>query len=158
MRNLMIGCAVAAVVALSATTEARVPARLTHPAPLKIVATKLREVGVASWYGMESAGLTATGEVFDMNALTAAHRTLPLNCTIKVTNLNNGRSVVLRVNDRGPNVGCRLLDVSRAAAERLGFVRVGTARVQLHVLRYPKGYVAPSDPSNLTVSCAAPPA
>ena len=93
------------------------------------------EEGVASWYGEPFHGRrTASGEVYDMNALTAAHPTLPLPTRVRVTNLENGRSVVLRINDRGPFVGGRILDASRRAAQALGFYRQGTARVRVENL------------------------
>jgi rare lipoprotein A len=96
------------------------------------------QVGRASWYGGEFDGRpTASGETFDMNALTAAHRTLPLGTWIEVTNLDNGRRAELRVNDRGPFVEGRILDVSRAAARRLGFLVGGTARVKIVVTAPP---------------------
>jgi rare lipoprotein A len=100
------------------------------------------ELGLASWYGEESSGVTASGEAFDKKELTAAHRTLPLGSKIEVTNLRNNRSLVLRVNDRGPNVTGRLLDVSKAAAERLGFVGSGRTPVRVRVLSLPKQYLA----------------
>jgi len=88
--------------------------------------------GIASWYGDDFHGrLTSNGEVFDMNRLTAAHPTLPLPSLVRVTNLNTGRSAVLRVNDRGPFVSNRIIDLSRAAARQLGFLKQGTARVQV---------------------------
>ena len=155
MRKLMTGLAVVAVVALSARTEAHVPEQYAHAAPLRVVPLGVTQVGWASWYGLESAGKTASGEAYDIKGLTAAHRTLPLNSKIKVTNLNNGRSVVVRINDRGPNVRGRLLDVSRAAAERLGFIHAGKARVRLSVVRYPTGYVAQPNDGPLLTSCAA---
>lgn len=103
--------------------------------------TKL-QVGVASWYGEECAGNpTASGEIFDMNGLTAAHRVLPLGTRIRVTNLRNNKSVVLRVNDRGPGVPGRLLDVSVEAARRLGFKGMGLTQVQIEVVDYPKGHL-----------------
>jgi rare lipoprotein A len=142
MRNLVIGCAVAALVALSARSEARVPVRYQTPSPVRWVPLNPIEVGEASWYGDESAGTTASGEPYDSNQLTAAHRNLPFNSKIKVTNLKNGRAVVLRVNDRGPNVAGRLLDVSSKAAQLLGFTQSGRARVRVTLLRYPRGYTA----------------
>jgi rare lipoprotein A len=96
------------------------------------------EMGEASWYGAESVGTTASGELY---ATTAAHRTLPFNSRIRVTNLKNGRAVMVRVNDRGPNVAGRLLDVSETAAERLGFLESGEAPVRITLIRYPKGCV-----------------
>jgi len=90
------------------------------------------ETGVASWYGEDFHGKqTANGEVYNMQALTAAHRTLPLPSIVRVTNLENGRSMRLRVNDRGPYSRGRILDVSKRAADLLGFQRNGTARVRV---------------------------
>ena len=90
------------------------------------------ETGVASWYGPDFHGKsTANGERYDMDALTAAHRTLPMPTIVRVTNLENGRSIKLRVNDRGPYAHGRILDVSRRAAELLGFQNKGTARVRV---------------------------
>lgn len=90
------------------------------------------EVGIASWYGPQFNGKpTANGEIFDMNGLSAAHKTLPLPSLVEVTNLENGRSMQLRVNDRGPFVDDRIIDLSRAAAEELGVLRPGLARVRV---------------------------
>ncbi len=91
-----------------------------------------REEGMASWYGDDFHGrLTANGEVFDMASLTAAHPTLPMPCYARVTNLGNGKSLVVRVNDRGPYHGNRLIDVSNKAAELLEFKGNGVARVRV---------------------------
>ena len=93
------------------------------------------ERGVASWYGTEFHGLrTATGEAYDMFAMTAAHKTLPLPCYARVTNLANGHSVVVRINDRGPFVSNRIIDLSYTAASRLDMIRNGTAFVQVEAL------------------------
>ena len=93
------------------------------------------ETGIASWYGEQFHGrFTANGEVFDLNGLTAAHHTLPLPSIVQVTNLENGRSLELRVNDRGPFAGARIIDVSRQAAQLLGFERNGTAKVRVRLL------------------------
>ncbi len=90
------------------------------------------EQGVASWYGPDfHGGRTSTGETYDMNAMTGAHPTLPLPAWVRVTNLENGRSVVVRLNDRGPFARGRIIDLSRAAAEQLDMVRAGTARVEV---------------------------
>ena len=95
--------------------------------------------GEASWYGAQLQGhKTASGEPFDPAALTAAHRTLPFGALVKVTNLGNGRSAVVRVNDRGPYAHDRLIDLSRAAAEQLGFIEQGHARVSVEVLELPE--------------------
>lgn len=93
------------------------------------------EVGVASWYGQEFHGRpTSSREVFDMNDMTAAHRTLPFGTHVMVTNLENDRSVVVRINDRGPFVRGRVIDLSYAAARVLGVVGPGTARVRVETL------------------------
>ncbi|WP_111883991.1 septal ring lytic transglycosylase RlpA family protein [Acinetobacter sp. CFCC 11171] len=93
---------------------------------------KFTQTGTASWYGRQFHGRkTASGETFDMNALTAAHRSLPLNCFIRVTNRNNGKSVVVKVNDRGPFHGNRVLDLSYGAAKQLGITSAGTANVSI---------------------------
>src|SRR6202165_1475704 len=101
--------------------------------------TEYREEGVASWYGDDFHGrLTANGEVFDMASLTAAHPTLPMPCYARVTNLSNGKSLIVRVNDRGPYHGNRLIDVSNKAAELLEFKGNGVARVRVeYVARAP---------------------
>lgn len=88
--------------------------------------------GIASWYGADFHGRrTANGEIYNMNALTAAHPTLPLPSYVTVTNLANNRTVLLRVNDRGPYVGGRMIDLSRAAAQALGYDQHGTAQVRV---------------------------
>lgn len=88
------------------------------------------ETGVAGWYGKELHGKkTASGDVFDMEALSAAHRTLPLGTVIRVTNLDNSKSIDVKINDRGPFVKNRILDLSYGAARELGFLANGTARV-----------------------------
>lgn len=93
------------------------------------------ETGIASWYGKDfHGGRTANGEVYNMNELTAAHRTLPMPSLARVTNLDNGRSIVVRINDRGPFARGRIIDVSQRAAELLGFEQMGTAKVRVQVL------------------------
>ncbi|UHT64214.1 septal ring lytic transglycosylase RlpA family protein [Acinetobacter lwoffii] len=93
---------------------------------------KFSQTGTASWYGRQFHGRkTASGETFDMNAMTAAHRSLPLNCYIRVTNRNNGKSVVVKVNDRGPFHGNRVVDLSYGAAKQLGITSAGTAKVSI---------------------------
>lgn len=94
-----------------------------------------RETGIASWYGPKFDGnLTANGEVFDQYGLTAAHRTLPMPSMVRVTNLENGRSIVVRVNDRGPFKNGRIIDLSTRSAQLLGFHRTGTAKVMVEIL------------------------
>ncbi|MEM7679854.1 MAG: septal ring lytic transglycosylase RlpA family protein [Pseudomonadota bacterium] len=93
------------------------------------------ETGIASWYGPQfHRKQTANGEIFDMNEMTAAHRTLQLPSIVRVTNLENGRSLIVRVNDRGPFARGRIIDLSRKSAELLGFKKQGTAKVKVEVL------------------------
>jgi rare lipoprotein A len=95
----------------------------------------MKERGVASWYGDDFHGwVTASGDIYDMHALTAAHRTLPLGTLVRVTNVVNGKHVVIRINDRGPYVNGRILDLSYAAAQRLDMLRDGISAVQLEVV------------------------
>ena len=90
------------------------------------------QTGKASWYGPGFHGKkTSSGERFDMNTLSAAHRTLPIPSYARVTNLSNGKSVIVRINDRGPFHGNRVMDVSKAAAKELGFIHTGTANVKV---------------------------
>lgn len=99
--------------------------------PLTKVAA-FSQSGNASWYGNQFHGRkTASGERYDMYALTAAHRTLPIPSYARVTNTQNGKSVIVRINDRGPFHGSRVMDLSKAAAQRLGFINQGTARVKI---------------------------
>lgn len=94
------------------------------------------EVGVASWYGLEDHGKpTANGEIFDRHLITAAHKTLPLPCFVLVTNLKNGKKLVVRVNDRGPFFENRVIDLSEKAAMILGFHKDGLASVKIQYLR-----------------------
>jgi rare lipoprotein A len=96
------------------------------------------QTGEASWYGEPHHGrTTASGEIYDMNQLTAAHRTLPLGTRVLVTNLRNGRAVEVRINDRGPSVEGRIIDLSFAAAKELGAVPSGTIPVRIRVISQP---------------------
>ena len=101
-----------------------------------------REDGIASWYGYESGRMTANGEVFDPNGLTAAHKYLPIPMFVEVTNLETKKSVIVRVNDRGPfpsdqnpKSGDRIIDLSAWAAQRLGFYGKGTALVRVQAIQ-----------------------
>lgn len=108
----------------------------TPPAPARLGTT---ETGVASWYGVPYHGRrAASGEVYDMEQLTAAHRTLPFQTWLEVTNLSNGKQVDVRINDRGPFVKGRILDLSQAAARDIDMLRAGTARVRLKVIPPPR--------------------
>jgi rare lipoprotein A len=109
------------------------------------------ERGVASWYGPTFHGVnTSSGELYDMYGMTAAHKTLPLPTYARVTNLRNGKSVVVRINDRGPFVANRLIDLSYTAAAKLDMLREGTTLVEVRTL-------TPGAPDELTRSAAAPP-
>lgn len=93
------------------------------------------ETGIASWYGVQFHGRrTANGEIYDMNSLTAAHRILPMPSFVRVTNLENGRSLILKVNDRGPFARGRIIDISRRGAQLLGYHSTGTARVRVQIM------------------------
>lgn len=114
-----------------------------------------REEGVASWYGPGfHAGSTANGERYDQDDLTAAHRTLPMPSWVEVENLDNGRKLTVRINDRGPFAKGRIIDLSRKAAQLLGVDRAGTARVRLRRV-YPGGRAEPIAP--VVVAAVAPP-
>ena len=95
------------------------------------------ERGIASWYGLKFHGnYTSSGEIYNMYAFTAAHKTLPMNTIVKVTNLNNGKSVIVRINDRGPFVKGRIIDLSYAAAKKIGLDKTGIAPVKIIVIGF----------------------
>jgi rare lipoprotein A len=122
---------------LAAGCARRGAAKLPAPpsAPARIGST---ETGIASWYGLPYHGRpSASGEIFDMEKLTAAHRALPFETWVEVTNLSNGKQVNVRITDRGPFVRGRIIDLSMAAARELDMVRAGTARVRLKVIQAP---------------------
>jgi len=105
--------------------------------PKKSVPIGWVQRGIASWYGPNFHGrLTSNGEIYDMYALTAAHKTLPMNTIVKVTNLNNGKSVIVRINDRGPFVKGRIIDLSYTAGTKIGLNKSGTAPVLLKVIGF----------------------
>lgn len=183
-RNLLIAAMLPAIAACAGGARpemARLPV-VTDPAP--IVSGTMRayqvrgrwyrpaeqpgydETGLASWYGGQFNGRpTATGERFDMHALTAAHKTLPLPGLVEVTNLANGRRVVVRVNDRGPFVDNRIIDLSRGAAEALGMLNAGVGEVRVRYLgRAPRTgvgstlqYASASDDARASTPVTRPP-
>jgi hypothetical protein len=113
----------------------------SEPPPIRpaeeILSSDFFQTGTASWYGDDFHGkLTADGEIYDMNKLTAAHQTLPFHTLLEVENLENGLKVLVRVNDRGPFLKDRVIDLSRLAAQRLGMVEKGTAPVILRLVRW----------------------
>ncbi|SNY54092.1 rare lipoprotein A [Arsukibacterium tuosuense] len=108
-----------------------------HYSPVANI-TVFKESGIASWYGNKFHGhLTSNGETYNMFAMTAAHKTLPLPSYVKVTNLENGQSAIVRVNDRGPFHRDRIIDLSYSAASKIGMLQRGTARVQLELIKSP---------------------
>lgn len=112
------------------TNDEDVLERLTAVASNSV--SRFKQTGLASWYGRKFHGRkTASGETFNMNAMTAAHRSLPFNCYVKVTNKSNGKSVVVKVNDRGPFHGNRVLDLSYGAAKEIGLAQSGTGNVTI---------------------------
>ena len=114
---------------------AMLPPSPVEPVPeLSAPVPKFTQVGLASWYGRDfHRKQTASGERYDMNDLTAAHRSLPLDTVVRVTNLSNNRSVVVRINDRGPFSQGRVIDVSRSAAQLLGMTKAGVVPVRVEV-------------------------
>jgi rare lipoprotein A len=99
------------------------------------------ETGTASWYGEDFHGKpTASGEKYDMYGCSAAHKTIPLGSRVRVINLENGKEIIVPVNDRGPFVGARIIDMSYGAAQRLGMVEEGLAKVRIEVLELPRNY------------------
>lgn len=118
--------------AVENSTEANATATVSADLSAQVVPANYKEEGVASWYGKEFQGkVTASGEPYDMDKLTAAHNYLPLGVKVTVTNLDSGKSADIIINDRGPFVPDRIIDVSRAAAKELGFIDVGKANVRI---------------------------
>lgn len=124
-----------AMLAACATRRQASSRPVSGPASAAVQPQALSAHGMAGWVGQEFAGrTTANGEIFDPMLMTAAHRTLPFGSHVRVTNLRNGRSVVVVVNDRGPFIRGRVIDVSTRAAEALGFRNAGVARVRVDTL------------------------
>jgi rare lipoprotein A len=150
------GFALAALLTLSAAGCAHRSARVNIPiAPARLGAT---ETGVASWYGAPYDGRrAASGEIYDMEKLTAAHRKLPFQTWVEVTNLENGKRVDVRINDRGPFAHGRIIDLSQAAARDIEMLGPGTARVRLKVIARPTAEPPESEkpPPSLSVSLFA---
>lgn len=136
MRNLT-GVVLAALVMLAAGCLAPRPVYRGGVRGAASLVAGLEQRGMASFYaGSFNGRQTASGERYDMNAMTCAHRTLPFGTLIEVENLGNGSTVTVRVNDRGPYVGGRIIDLSRGAADRLGMIDSGTADVRLRVIGF----------------------
>jgi rare lipoprotein A len=146
---LFTGCTQRYVTEVYETPGATTPTQKTYSVngnvyyPKKTVPIGWSEEGIASWYGPNFHGkYTSNGEIYNMYALTAAHKTLPMNTIVKVTNLNNGKSVIVRINDRGPFVKGRIIDLSYTAGKKIGLDRTGTAPVKITVIGFKgKNYV-----------------
>ncbi len=135
-RSRLASCACAALIFFPAGC-AKHTANVRVPSPARIGAT---ETGIASWYGPEYNGRrAASGEIFDQEKLTAAHKKLPFQTWVEVTNLENGKRVDVRITDRGPFVEGRIIDLSLAAARDIDMVRAGIVRVRLKVIAPPAG-------------------
>ena len=126
-----LGAAVIAASVFSAT-----PQGVAHEVASGAASVAQTISGAASWYGPKFHGRqTANGERFNMDALTAAHRTLPFGTKVRVVNPDNGKAVVVRINDRGPYAGHRVIDLSRKAAQSIGLMRKGVGKVKIEVLQ-----------------------
>jgi rare lipoprotein A len=146
----LTGCATGPAMVTAPPPEMPAPQPAPAPAP-KAAPRPAEATGKASWYGKAHHGQpTASGEIYDMHALTAAHRSLPLGTRVLVTNVQNGRSVEVRINDRGPFVRGRILDLSYAAALELGALADGAFRVKLRVLEEPADARAGTSPTTKT--------
>ena len=134
--RLLVVCLFSAFISFSSAYGANKAKDSSH-----YLAAYRAQYGVASWYGGWHQGrLMACGKPFNQYSMIAAHRTLPIGTRVRVTNLGNGRSVVVRIMDRGPGVAGRVIDLSRAAAGRLRFTHNGLARVEIRVLSLPRRY------------------
>ncbi|HEV2199098.1 MAG TPA: septal ring lytic transglycosylase RlpA family protein [Bryobacteraceae bacterium] len=143
---------VVALIAIAASCGHPRRHAIVPPPPAR---TGTTETGIASWYGIPYHGRqTASGEVYDMHQLTAAHRNLPFQTWVEVENLTNGMRVEVRINDRGPFVGGRIIDLSQTAADRIGMLGPGTARVRLTVIAGPSS-PAPEKPAPFPESSPA---
>ena len=124
------------------TPRLKKSSKLQNPADFKTKGIKHRKVmnGVSSFYAEDFHGkLTANGEIYDMYGVTAAHKTLPLNTVCRVTNTSNKKSLILRINDRGPYIKGRILDCSYGAAKKLDFINQGTTKVKIEVIEWGDG-------------------
>ena len=139
----------AVIAPTSAPASVSLPLQTPVQIPVQEPVPNYRETGLAGWYGKELHGKqTANRDVFDMFGLSAAHRTLPLGTVVHVTNLDNFKSITVKINDRGPFLKGRFLDLSYGAAKELGFVSQGTARVKIETV------VAVRDPVQFTIQAA----
>src|SRR5260221_5627021 len=144
---VLAGFALSIVAACGAASCARRSARVTAPpAPIASARIGSEETGSASWYGIPYHGRrTASGEVYDMEKLTAAHRNLPFQTWVEVTNLENGKRVDVRITDRGPFVGGRIIDLSHRAARDIEMLGPGVVKVRLKVIEAPNDLPPPNE-------------
>ncbi len=158
MKQLVLGLALTSILFVPPLLQARFS--VPSAPSLRLRGTVKVERGIASWYGKERQGRrTASGDVYDMNKLTAAHPNLPFGSMVRVTNLKNRKSAIVRVNDRGPSVPGRIIDLSREAARMLGFEHAGLAEVSVEVVRplsnsgrsEPEGPLSTSMPSRQAI-------
>ncbi len=155
MKQLVLSFALTSMLLIPSLSQARYSVPNTSSPRLNGKNEKV-ERGIASWYGMERQGRrTASGDVYDMNKLTAAHPDLPFGSMVLVTNLKNRKFAVVRVNDRGPGVRGRIIDLSREAARELGFEKAGLAEVSVRVVGS-SNYSGPSDPEAPASASIAP--
>jgi rare lipoprotein A len=134
VRDVAPAAAIFCAMVTGCSVQAPMPSRAAPPIAATVNPVRFSATGIASWYGAESnRKRTASGESYNMNSLTAAHRSLPLNTVVRVTNLENGKTVLVRINDRGPYDAGRLIDLSARAARNLDMKEAGTARVRLEV-------------------------
>src|SRR5271157_6460909 len=150
---MIVGLGATQVPNNSEASSAPSRAQIKPEVPKQIAKNKPYQVGTASWYGEDFEGKpTASGEDYEMYDMTAAHPTLPLGTYVRVTNLHNGRAVVVKVNDRGPIVEGRIIDLSYGAAQALQFRAQGLQRVRLDLVTPPQGNLAKSKPTLQTVA------
>ena len=150
--TFFIGAVAALAIAAPALAESNDQATGKRDSTAKQVKA-FSQTGRASWYGPGFHGRkAANGETFNMHAMTAAHRTLPLNSYARVTNVSNGKSIVVRITDRGPYSGNRVLDLSRAGAMQLGFINAGTANVRVERIGRPDQPQTDLDSTNLAAA------
>ena len=139
LKGPIYGVAALSAVLLVLTCACGRPSTAKIPPPATPAPIGWTETGIASWYGAPYDGRpAASGEIFDTHKLTAAHKTLPFDTWVEVTNLQNGKEVKVRINDRGPFIDGRITDLSFAAATNIDLVRPGTGKVRLKVVRAPK--------------------
>lgn len=133
---IIVSCSLLLINCTTAPRYKTGPGKIKKPVGIRLQRNSSKIIyGTSSYYGQDFHGkLTANGEVFDMYGLTAAHKKLPLNTIVRVTNLENNKSLILRINDRGPYVAGRILDCSYGAAKKLGFLSQGTTKVKIEII------------------------